>query len=623
MSSSKSRLRWAWIACALGAALCAGCAREDADPDVAGDEPAAAEVAEGSVTISGDDSAAASLTWRAPAVDLAGADPAELRERASAALADGRLYEDADAAVPIYLALSTLPEHSRFAEAGLQRARRQLLQEGDAALAAAGEDDAALREALELATILRAIDPQAEAVQGFLARVDLAERVSASNQAGEQALAAGDLGETGGGALAAFREALELVPGQPRAQQGLAAVESALIRRAEAAAETADFDTAARWLAHATEVRPDDGLDTVADARERVSRIRATRITRLRDLGIGALPRFGGIDQARRHLADLLRIARPGDPAAVELRERIDLAVHYGMYAPGQVFTDALQTGGRGPQMAVVPHGAFTMGAADGERDASDYERPAHAIRFGRGFGMSIREVTVGQFRRFIAATGHRTRASRRGFSMVYDERSNNFVRSSGADWHTDYLGRPADDGLPVLHVSARDAQAYVEWLLAQTGKRYRLPSEAEFEYALRAGGRGRFPWGEGEPPPRVANTTGGLDRSPAGRTWANAFTGYGDGYWGPAPVGSMEPNAWGLHDLSGNVSEWVADCWHDGYRRAPGDGSAWINPGCRDQVIRGGSWASSPAQTRSAWRAPASVDITNARLGFRVVREL
>ncbi|MGJ4729943.1 SUMF1/EgtB/PvdO family nonheme iron enzyme [Luteimonas sp. SDU101] len=620
MSSSESRLRWAWIACVFGAALCAGCARDEASSEV---PVAAAEVASGNVTISGDESGAADLTWRAPAVDLAGTDPDELRARASAALAEGRLYEDADAAVPIYLALSTLPEHSAFAEAGLRRAQRQLLQAGAASLARAGDDDAALGEALELATILRAIDPQDGAVQEFLAGVDLSERVSAFNQAGERALAVGELGEDGGGALAAFRAALDLVPGQPRARQGLAAVESALIRRAEDAALAADFDLAARWLAHATEVRPDDGLETVADARERVAGMRATRIARLRDLGIEALPRFGGIDLARRHLAELLRIARPGDPAAAELRERIDLAVHYGLYAPGQVFTDALQTGGRGPQMAVVPHGAFTMGAPEGEREASDYERPAHPIRFARGFGMSIREITVGQYRRFIAATGHRTRASRRGFSMVYDERSNNFVRSSGADWHTDYLGRPADDGLPVVHVSARDAQAYVDWLSAQTGRRYRLPSEAEFEYALRAGNRARFPWGEGEPPPRVANTTGALDRSPAGRTWTNAFAGYGDGYWGPAPVGSMEANPWGLHDLSGNVSEWVADCWHDGYRRAPGDGSAWINPGCRDQVIRGGSWASSPAQTRSAWRAPASVDTTNARLGFRVVRDL
>jgi formylglycine-generating enzyme required for sulfatase activity len=206
---------------------------------------------------------------------------------------------------------------------------------------------------------------------------------------------------------------------------------------------------------------------------------------------------------------------------------------------------------------------------------------------------------------------------------MAYDERSNNFVRRSGVDWRSDYRGAPASDDMPVLHVSARDAAAYAEWLSEQTGQRYRLPSEAEFEYALRAGGDTRYPWGDGPPPPGTANTTGGLDRSPGGRSWANAFPGYGDGHWGPAPVGSFAPNPWGLHDLAGNVSEWVADCWHDDYRRAPKDGSAWVNPGCRDQVIRGGSWASSPAQTRSAWRAPAQVDTTNAKVGFRVARDL
>ena len=534
MRWSKSGLCGAWVGCALVAALGVACTR-DRDPGAAGDPAGVARPAPvGSVTISGDDAAAARLTWHAPAVDLAAASPAQLRGRAAEALAEGRLHEDADAAVPIYLALSTLPEHSRAAADGLRRALRQLLARGDRALALAAEDDAALQQAAQLAAVARTVDARDPAVVAFLERVDLAERVAALNQAGERALAAGELGEGGGGAQAAFNQALALVPGQPRARQGLAAVESALIRRAEDAAAGGDFDAAARWLAYANEVRPDSGVETVADAR-----------------------------------------------------------------------------------------GAFVMGAPDGERDASDYERPAHAIRFARGFGMSIREISVGQYRRFIAATGHRTRASRRGFSMVYDERSNNFVRRSGADWHTDYLGRPADDGLPVVHVSARDAQAYADWLSEQTGHRYRLPSEAEFEYALRAGVIGRYPWGDGGPPPRVANTTGALDRSPAGRNWANAFDDYGDGYWGPAPVGSLEPNAWGLHDLSGNVSEWVADCWHDGYRRAPGDGSAWINPGCRTQVIRGGSWASSPAQTRSAWRAPASVDTTNARLGFRVVRDL
>jgi formylglycine-generating enzyme required for sulfatase activity len=174
-----------------------------------------------------------------------------------------------------------------------------------------------------------------------------------------------------------------------------------------------------------------------------------------------------------------------------------------------------------------------------------------------------------------------------------------------------------------VLHVSAADAGAYAEWVSAQSGQDYRLPSEAEFEYALRAGSSGVYPWGNGAPPARAGNFTGARDRSPTGRHWNNAFPRYGDGAWGPAPAGRYPANTWGVRDLAGNVSEWVADCWHDGYRRAPTDGTAWVNPGCRTRVVRGGSWASAPAQTRSSWRAPAAVDSTNARIGFRVVREI
>ena len=87
--------------------------------------------------------------------------------------------------------------------------------------------------------------------------------------------------------------------------------------------------------------------------------------------------------------------------------------------------------------------------------------------------------------------------------------------------------------------------------------------------------------------------------------------------------MGKYSANAYGLHDLAGNVSEWVADCWHDTYRRAPDDGEAWVNPGCRTAVVRGGSWASSPAQTRSAWRLGSDRNTTNARVGFRVVRDI
>ena len=328
-----------------------------------------------------------------------------------------------------------------------------------------------------------------------------------------------------------------------------------------------------------------------------------------------------GLKDARIKLAEVLRIAEPGNRVAADFRQRIDLATHYGLFRPGQAFTDALHNGGRGPEMVVVPHGGFLMGAGDDEVDAADAEKPAHYVRFDRGFAMARHPVTVGEFRRFVEATQYRPRATRRGHSIVYDERSGNFVRRSGVDWRSDYAGQPASDDMPVLHVSVYDAEAYAEWLAGQTGHGYRLPSEAEYEYALRAGQQGRYAWGNGQPPRGVANLTGGNDRSPSGRTWNNAFVGYGDGYWGPAPVGRFRANAFGLKDLDGNTSEWVGDCWHASYRRAPADGAAWFNPGCRSRVVRGGSWASSPAQARAAWRSSSDSDMTNARVGFRVVR--
>ena len=159
--------------------------------------------------------------------------------------------------------------------------------------------------------------------------------------------------------------------------------------------------------------------------------------------------------------------------------------------------------------------------------------------------------------------------------------------------------------------------------LAAETGLPYRLPSEAEFEYALRAGSTTAYPWGEESPPALVENLTGAGDQSPTRRSWANAFAGYADGYWGPAPVAKFQSNPFGINDMNGNVSEWVEDCWHDNYNRAPRDGSAWVNPGCKQRVIRGASWASSPVQARSAFRLGASSDTTNARVGFRVARDL
>jgi formylglycine-generating enzyme required for sulfatase activity len=173
------------------------------------------------------------------------------------------------------------------------------------------------------------------------------------------------------------------------------------------------------------------------------------------------------------------------------------------------------------------------------------------------------------------------------------------------------------------VHVSWNDAQAYLGWLSQHTGKHYRLPSEAEFEYALRARSSTRYPWGDGDPERTVGNFTGEGDRSPSKRSWSLAFPRYSDGYWGPAPVRSFAADAFGLYDMEGNVSEWVEDCWHDNYVRAPRDSEAWINPGCERRVVRGGSWGSDPSQVRSAFRISAPADTRSARVGFRIARDL
>jgi formylglycine-generating enzyme required for sulfatase activity len=269
----------------------------------------------------------------------------------------------------------------------------------------------------------------------------------------------------------------------------------------------------------------------------------------------------------------------------------------------------------------VVRFGTYTMGHDDDQRPA---EGPEHEVQFTRGFAIARNEVTVADFGRFIAATGHRTRATKDGKATVFDERGGSLAEHEGVDWRRDFLGRDAAGDRPVIHVSFDDAQAYADWLSAQTGARYRLPSEAEWEYVLRAGGRDKYPWGKDAPPKKGAgNLSGEGDKSTAGRSWGTPIRGYTDFFWGTAPVRSFPAEPWGTFDMGGNVAEWVLDCWHDGYRRAPLDGTAWVNPGCTQRVVRGASWASALDQARSAARMAADAKTTQPWLGFRVVREI
>ena len=220
--------------------------------------------------------------------------------------------------------------------------------------------------------------------------------------------------------------------------------------------------------------------------------------------------------------------------------------------------------------MVVLAAVEFIMGENDGDKFANDTERPAHRVNFSHNFALGSFPVTVREFRQFCP--GH----------------------------------APGEfEDLPVVRVSWYDATAYCEWLSRRSGRIYRLPSEAEWEFACRAGSRKPFACGD-EISPSLANylyDENGIRIGTGGRT----------------PVEKYAPNAFGLFDLHGNVCEWVADVWHPTYNGAPEDGRAWIEPGDHRRVIRGGAWDYLPRLLRSAWRDWREADHCTDNIGFRV----
>lgn len=239
------------------------------------------------------------------------------------------------------------------------------------------------------------------------------------------------------------------------------------------------------------------------------------------------------------------------------------------------------------PEMAVAPAGSFAMGSPPQELGRYADEGPARTVTFSAPFAAGVTEVTFAQWDACLAA--------------------------GGCGDH-----RPADAGWgrgsrPVINVSRADAESYVAWLARRTGANYRLPSEAEWEFLARAGTATPFHTGHTIAPSQ-ANYDG---------TFA-----YGDGVGGAfrqrtLGVASLRANAFGLHDVHGNVWEWVADCWNDSYHGAPTNGGAWRAGDCGKRVQRGGSWSNAPKDVRSAVRNWRAADHRDANSGFRVVREL
>ena len=261
------------------------------------------------------------------------------------------------------------------------------------------------------------------------------------------------------------------------------------------------------------------------------------------------------------------------------------------------------------PEMMVVPAGSFLMGSPSHEGGRYDNEGPVHRVTIGAPFAVGIYEVRVAEFGRFVDATGHSTGNACGVWTGETWEQRNGF------NWRNPGFGQSGNH--PVACVNWEDAQAYVAWLSRIAGERYRLPSEAEWEYAARAGTRTARWWGEGES--GQCTHANGADASTNFR-WV---VGCSDGHSYTAAVGSFRANAWGLHDVLGNVWEWTEDCWNGNYRSAPGDGSAWKYEDCSIRVLRGGSWGDFPRNLRSAYRSRISTAIRLDLFGFRVARTL
>jgi formylglycine-generating enzyme required for sulfatase activity len=537
-------------------------------------------------------------------------------DRADKALQADRLVGGKDSAATMFMAVLKQKADSQRALGGMDEVRARLAAEIEQDVAL-GDADAA-RDALAALKALPASAPQVAPLQEKLALLDKVRPMlgKAANQL-QEGKADRPQGDS---ALDTYRDVLQLDPDNAVAEQGVIQVQRVVLDKALAAVAQNDFTAADAALAEAATILPESqGLQ---DTRGRIEGMRRQSGSAMLAQARSALD-AGNLELAQQ-LATKAQQISPDLAGIDDFNERVTNARLYASYKPGQVFADRfVDSTGQAPALVVLPTGHFMMGSPDGERGHDTNEAPAHEVQIDKGVGMGRSAVTIGQFRDFVRSSGYVPQSQSLGGGSVYDEQSGGLRDDAAATWQDDYAGKPGQERLPVINVSWNDAKAYADWLSQRTGKKYRLASEAEFEYALRAGSTTRYWWGNDNPTSRVENLTGGNDRSGSGRRWSNAFGGYKDSYWGPAPVMSFTPNPFGLYDMGGNVSEWVGDCWHDNYIRAPRTAESWVNPGCSRRVIRGGSWGSAPDMVRSAYRQGAEANLRSARVGFRVVREL
>ena len=275
-----------------------------------------------------------------------------------------------------------------------------------------------------------------------------------------------------------------------------------------------------------------------------------------------------------------------------------------------------------GPEMVIVPSGSFIMGSDTAvDSDALDDELPAHPVKIEYNFALSRCEVTVAEFSAFQQQTGYITAVEKSGGCYSIDFTSFKTIQVAGSNWREP--GFEQGGNHPVTCISWDDAIAYVQWLSEQTGVEYRLPTEAEFEYVLRGGQSAIYPWGDESQCDHANAADKRLADAVSSSSARSDYVECNDRFAFTAPVGSYLPNPFGLYDLSGNVSEWVQDCWHENHENAPDDGSARVESNCVDRILRGGGWFYQKGSLRSAVRYQYRAIIADNYAGFRVARTL
>jgi len=262
---------------------------------------------------------------------------------------------------------------------------------------------------------------------------------------------------------------------------------------------------------------------------------------------------------------------------------------------------DRLTLDPEGVAMRVVriPAGTFLMGSPRAVTRAPDNERPQHKVTIERPFYLGACEVTRGQFAAFVADAAHRTDAEKNGWAFAWDGRK--WDRVKGASWRKP--GFEQDGNHPVVCVSWPDAGAFCAWLGKRTRRTVRLPTETQWEYACRAGTTTHWWWGDD--PAAGQGTCNVADKTAKARFRGWRIFKWEDGHVFTAPVGSYRPNAFGLHDMHGNVWEWCRDGYRKSYTSAgkPATDGRYADRSGPPRVIRGGSWMSTPGRSRSASR--------------------